>query len=126
MRARHLQEMADLLTSPEDEIDYEELSKLSVQPTAAAPAQEKKTSEPKPVVKKVSRAQKRRVRSACLELYLSYSARQSSILIVFFWESRTLRRMKRGRDARKSKQQRKKKNRSARRKQRLCESNYYR
>lgn len=63
MRSRHLEEMADLLTSPEEDIDYEELSKLSVQPTAAAEPKEKKTEQERPAVKKVSRAQKRRVRS---------------------------------------------------------------
>lgn len=62
MRSRHLEEMADLLTSPDDEIDYEELSKLSVQPTAAEAPKEKKQEQEKHTGPKISRAQKRRVR----------------------------------------------------------------
>lgn len=63
LRAKHLEEMAALVTSADDGIDFEELAELSVHPTAAAVASSSKPTEPaKPAAKKVSRAQKRRVR----------------------------------------------------------------
>lgn len=62
MRSRHLEEMADLLTSPDEDIDYEELAKLSVQPSSSEAPKEKKNDQERHGGKKISKAQKRRVR----------------------------------------------------------------
>jgi hypothetical protein len=73
MRSRHLEEMASLLTSGDDEIDYDELASLTAQTAipVAAPSKEKSASkEPREHAKKVSKAQKRRV---CFSLVLKIS-----------------------------------------------------
>jgi OTU domain-containing protein 6 len=60
LRSKHLEEMADLLTGGDDDLDYDALATLSVQPTAAVAAPSKQEASSKPAAKKVSKAQKRR------------------------------------------------------------------
>lgn len=62
LRAKQLEEMAALITSADDDMDFDELSQLSVHPTAAVASSSKPIDSSKHAAKKVSRAQKRRVR----------------------------------------------------------------
>lgn len=62
LRATQLEEMASLITADDDDIDFEEISQLSVHPTSSVASSSKAAEPPKPAAKKVSRAQKRRVR----------------------------------------------------------------